>query len=118
MFKKFPEIRRKLWGGELWSDGGYVGTVGQYKNLEGMIKYIQKQGMKFRKQTRLTNFQIPRSSTAGLFIFVITVEEPIKIRLKEHDDFIWVNKNRLHLYPITDSVKKILNTSRNYKNNY
>ena len=56
MFKKFPEIRRKLWGGELWSDGGYVGTVGQYKNLEGMIKYIQKQGMKFRKQTRLINF--------------------------------------------------------------
>jgi len=52
------------------------------------------------------------------FNFVITVEEPIKIRLKEHDDFIWVNKNRLHLYPITDSVKKILNTSRNYKNNY
>ena len=39
MFKKFPEIRRKLWGGEFWSDGGYVGTVGQYKNLEGVIKY-------------------------------------------------------------------------------
>jgi len=38
------------------SDGGYVGMVGQYKNLESMLKYIQKQGMKFRKQTRLTNF--------------------------------------------------------------
>ena len=39
MFKKFPEIRKKLWGGEFWSDSGYVGMVGQYKNLEGVIKY-------------------------------------------------------------------------------
>ncbi|OYT43500.1 MAG: hypothetical protein B6U88_00745 [Candidatus Aenigmarchaeota archaeon ex4484_56] len=34
MFKKFPEIRRKLWRGKLWNDGGCVGTIGLYKNLE------------------------------------------------------------------------------------
>ena len=28
MFAKFPEIKRDLWGEKLWSDGGYVGTVG------------------------------------------------------------------------------------------
>ena len=27
-FKQFPEIKKQLWGGEFWSDGGYVGTVG------------------------------------------------------------------------------------------
>ncbi len=27
-FKKFPEVRKQLWGGEFWSDGGYIGTVG------------------------------------------------------------------------------------------
>jgi putative transposase len=28
IFKEYPEIRKQLWGGELWSDGGYIGTVG------------------------------------------------------------------------------------------
>ena len=56
MFKRFPELRKKLWGGELWSDGGYVGTVGQYGGLKGVVKYIQKQGNKNRTQYCLTNF--------------------------------------------------------------
>jgi putative transposase len=29
MFKYFPEIRKELWGGQFWSDGGYIGTVGE-----------------------------------------------------------------------------------------
>jgi len=45
------------------------------------------------------------------FNFVATVEEPIEIRLREHDDYAWVNENQLHRYPITDGVKKILNAS-------
>ena len=44
MFKKFPEIKKQLWGGELWSDGGFVGTVGQTQGLEGIKKYVKKQG--------------------------------------------------------------------------
>jgi putative transposase len=28
IFKEYPEIRKQLWGGELWSDGGYIRTVG------------------------------------------------------------------------------------------
>ena len=46
MFKRFPEIKQQLWGGELWSDGGFVGTIGQAQGLEGMKRYIQKQGSK------------------------------------------------------------------------
>ena len=46
MFKQFPEIKKQLWGGELWSDGGFVGTIGQTQGLEGMKRYIQRQGMK------------------------------------------------------------------------
>ena len=44
MFKKFPEIKDQLWGGELWSDGGFVGTIGQAAGLEHMKKYIKNQG--------------------------------------------------------------------------
>ena len=27
IFKQYPEIKKQLWGGELWSDGGYIETI-------------------------------------------------------------------------------------------
>lgn len=44
MFSKYPELRKQLWGAELWSDGGYVGTIGQAAGLEHMKIYIKNQG--------------------------------------------------------------------------
>ena len=32
LFHRFPELRKELWGGEFWSDGYYVGTVGERGN--------------------------------------------------------------------------------------
>lgn len=29
IFEKVPEVKKKLWGGEFWTDGYYVSTVGQ-----------------------------------------------------------------------------------------
>ena len=46
MFKTFPELRKQLWGGEFWSDGGYVGTVGEGVNIDIIRAYIIKQGTK------------------------------------------------------------------------
>lgn len=44
MFARFPEMRKQLWGGEFWSDGGYIGTVGDGVNSEIVRRYIQEQG--------------------------------------------------------------------------
>ena len=44
MFKTFPEIRKELWGGEFWSDGGYIGTVGDGITAEIIRNYIERQG--------------------------------------------------------------------------
>jgi len=44
MFKAFPEIRKGLWGGEFWSDGGYIGTVGEGITAEIIRNYIERQG--------------------------------------------------------------------------
>ena len=30
IFIRHPEVKKKLWGGEFWSDGYYVGTVGKH----------------------------------------------------------------------------------------
>jgi putative transposase len=55
LFKKFPEIRKELWGGEFWSDAGYIGTVGEGVNADIIRNYIQKQG-KNSDQLKLSNF--------------------------------------------------------------
>ena len=44
VFKQFPELREELWGGEFWSDGGHIDTVGDGKGLEAIKKYVLSQG--------------------------------------------------------------------------
>ena len=44
IFKNFPEIRKELWGGEFWSDGGYIGTVGEGVTADFIRDYIERQG--------------------------------------------------------------------------
>ncbi len=55
LFERFPEIKKELWGGEFWSDGGYVSTVGEGVNAEVIRNYIKNQGRK-GNQLQLINF--------------------------------------------------------------
>ena len=52
-----PEVKKKLWGGEFWSDGYLVSTVGQRGNEASIKKYIGGQGSQYtqlhREQLRL-----------------------------------------------------------------
>ena len=49
MFKAFPEIKKELWGGEFWSDGGYI-AVGDGITAEIIRDYIEKQGTQEEKE--------------------------------------------------------------------
>ena len=44
IFRRAPEVKKQLWGGEFWSDGYFVGTVGRQGNEETIKKYVQQQG--------------------------------------------------------------------------
>jgi REP element-mobilizing transposase RayT len=44
LFRLHPEVKQKLWGGNFWTAGYYVNTVGQYANEDVILKYIQNQG--------------------------------------------------------------------------
>ena len=44
IFAKHPEVKKKLWGGEFWSDGYYVGTVSKHGNEEVVSGYVKSQG--------------------------------------------------------------------------
>ncbi len=46
VFETFPTVRKKeLWGGEFWSDGKYIGTVGEATSEKVVRKYIQNQSV-------------------------------------------------------------------------
>ena len=44
IFARCPQVKKKLWGGEFWTDGYFVSTVGQHGNEETISIYIKKQG--------------------------------------------------------------------------
>lgn len=44
IFRRCPQVKKQLWGGEFWSDGYFASTVGKHGD-EGVIrKYVQGQG--------------------------------------------------------------------------
>ena len=44
VFIRKPELKRDLWGGEFWTDGYYLATVGERGNWSVVEKYVQGQG--------------------------------------------------------------------------
>lgn len=62
LFEKFPVIKKELWGGEFWSDGGYVGTVGDGVTTDIIRTYIERQATVEEKdsyrQMQLFEFEV------------------------------------------------------------
>lgn len=44
IFKRHPEIKRLLWGGNLWSSGYFVNTVSKFGDESTISKYVRDQG--------------------------------------------------------------------------
>ncbi len=44
IFKRVPTVKKQLWGGEFWSKGYFVSTVGRHGNEEVIRQYVKKQG--------------------------------------------------------------------------
>ncbi len=44
VFKRVPSVKKQLWGGEFWTDGYYIGTVGQNVTEAVIKEYVKKQG--------------------------------------------------------------------------
>ena len=49
IYLKNPEVKKKLWGGHLWTTGYYINTVGAYANEEVIRAYVEKQGKEYKK---------------------------------------------------------------------
>ena len=44
IFKKFPDLKKELWGGEFWTDGYYFATVSERGNWKVVERYVANQG--------------------------------------------------------------------------
>ena len=44
VFRREPQVKRQLWGGEFWSKGYFVNTVGRHGSEETIRKYVERQG--------------------------------------------------------------------------
>jgi len=56
VFETFPDLKKKeLWGGEFWSDGKYIGTVGEMANEDVVKRYIKNQHINKSEIDRRTN---------------------------------------------------------------
>ena len=50
IFERFPNLRKKeLWGSEFWSDGKYIGTVGEATSEKTIRNYIRNQSSDKKK---------------------------------------------------------------------
>jgi hypothetical protein len=73
-FKKCTEVKKKLWGGRLWSDGYFVNTAGRHSAEKQIEQYVKNQGKAHAKlcgeQTPLLRRgeTIPRLLGRGGFI--------------------------------------------------
>src|SRR3989442_5120313 len=39
IFKRVPTVKKQLWGGEFWSKGSFISTVGRHGNEEAIRQY-------------------------------------------------------------------------------
>ena len=44
VFKRVPLVKKQLWGGEFWSKGNFISTVGRHGSEEVIRRYVKNQG--------------------------------------------------------------------------
>ncbi len=45
LFKQAPEVKKQLWGGELWGKGYFINTVAQHGSEKTIANYVKNQGV-------------------------------------------------------------------------
>ena len=47
IFKFCPEVKKKLWGSELWTDGYFASSVGKHGDESMISNYVKNQGEEY-----------------------------------------------------------------------
>ena len=49
VFRRCPQVKKQLWGGEFWTDGYFASTGGRHGNEDTIGNYVKRQGQKYQK---------------------------------------------------------------------
>jgi REP element-mobilizing transposase RayT len=49
IFRRCPQVKKQLWGGEFWSDGYFASTVGKHGDETMIGRYVKSQGTEYHK---------------------------------------------------------------------
>jgi putative transposase len=44
ILERYPEVKKTLWGGEFWTRGYYIGSIGKHGDEELIKNYVKNQG--------------------------------------------------------------------------
>lgn len=58
VFKMCPHVKKKLWGGEFWSDGYFASTVGKHGDENTIMNYVKNQGKEVEYNEVYKNHQL------------------------------------------------------------
>ena len=59
IYRLCPQVKKKLWGGNIWSGGYFVSTVGKSGNESQIKNYVRNQGKEYTKlyQSQIVLFE-------------------------------------------------------------
>ncbi|MGB8417009.1 IS200/IS605 family transposase [Paraburkholderia sp.] len=49
IFRRCPQVKKLLWGGEFWTDGYFASTVGKHGDEAMIGRYVKNQGKEYHK---------------------------------------------------------------------
>ncbi len=52
IFRRCPQVKKQLWGGEFWSDGYFASTVGKHGDENTIARYVNQQGGNYEQLYR------------------------------------------------------------------
>jgi len=50
VFARCPQVKKELWGGQFWSDGYFLASVGSHGTQDTVRNYVRQQGSETRYQ--------------------------------------------------------------------
>lgn len=53
IFRMVPSVKKALWGGEFWTDGYFVSTVGKHGDEDMILSYVKGQGREENEYKKL-----------------------------------------------------------------
>jgi putative transposase len=49
IFRRCPQVKKQLWGGEFWTDGYFASTVGKHGDETMIGRYVKSHGKEYHK---------------------------------------------------------------------